>query len=339
MPIDLVEIDWLEAHLDLEEYLDDMQCRAPAERLALREHLHDAVARTRLPKPEEGHADKIFGLGVAKYEAMKKKFPRVHSMKQLMTAPDGETWWTQNVGPLLSVHKATKKVLKEFGAPPEKQSIRLEHLEKLTEKFVTLVDWTGRGLLPPEQRAFRWIRTLWEQSWIKAAILMKTGAQKDRHHELMGQLREALRPYPGEGVPSLPTEVEAPRLKHRRVEKRAELCAGNFALKTAHPHEGTSIARLGAMEATRRITRIGELSNVISVIISELALVRNRDRPEAKRIARLAKRLVKMSRTFAARSTPVTIPAVKSIEETMEHMRQMNALMAPAPVEPRKVRS
>lgn len=194
----------------------------------------------------------------------------------------------------------------------------LDHQEGVTVAFLDFVEALGRPLLESEARAFRFLLIEWEALSIKAALKRIPQAKLAYYTELMGRLREAISPDP----------INQLRLKREKPPAVAEMNSGNYSLKTPL-FKGVSIRRMNAAEATERVSQLAKLAGHVAAISRELALVRNRDRPEAARIGKLSRRIGQLSDAFAERCTAApAIPAERSLDEIMEEMKTLNTLMA-----------
>jgi len=194
----------------------------------------------------------------------------------------------------------------------------LDYLEGVTVAFLDFVEALGRPPLESEARAFRFLLIEWEAVSIKAALKRIPQAKLAYYTDLMERLREAISPDP----------VKHLRLRREKPPAVAEMNSGNFSLK-APLFKGVSIRRMNAAEATERVNQLGKLASQAAVISRELALVRNRDRPDAARIGKLSRRIGQLSNAFAERCTAApAITAERSLDEIMEEMHTLNKLMA-----------
>jgi len=191
----------------------------------------------------------------------------------------------------------------------------LRQLESTTRTFLDFAKSLERPLLKSERHAWSWILTEWDCRAIRPALVKLLNGRQADVYELVAQLMQVISPDP----------VRQTHLRREKPEVVLELNPGNFSVKTI-PFKGVSIRRMTANEATERIALMARMANDIGTIARELTLVRNRDRPEAMRMARLGRLMVKLNREFVARSA--AIPDEKSLEEIMQEMRAIGELMA-----------
>jgi hypothetical protein len=199
-------------------------------------------------------------------------------------------------------------------------ALTLDHLEQITVAVLDLAETLRRPLLKSEQRAIWPLLKFWEHPAIKRALRGKDEEQIDYYRGLLGKLVQAVEPDP---VPQV-------RLQREKPEAVAELHLGNFAVKCA-PFQGVTVRRLTTGEVMERVELLEHLAESITIVASELSMVRQRDRPAATKIARLGERISKMALTFsrAVKAAP-SIPEKKSEEELQyeaERLRQLVSQM------------
>ena len=172
---------------------------------------------------------------------------------------------------------------------------KLLHYTYLVRKFLDFTDCLGRPLTTQERRAWRFLLVEFESKPIKAALARAPASMLGPYTDLIIDLREVLQPDP----------VRQVRLRRNKPAAVAETHEGNYATRAALL-EGVKPRRLSAAEANDKVALMVKLCSAIPVLARELALVRNRDQPEAARMVKLGKLMAKLGTDFAARSNQIS---------------------------------
>lgn len=197
------------------------------------------------------------------------------------------------------------------------QSMPLDVLKGITVAILDLAETLGRPLLVRERRAFAWVLSGWRASILKGKFKAMPQEEADYYFKLLDQFSNLVHPDP----------VRKVRLKRTKPALVAERNDGNFSVKSPL-FNGVSVRRMTAKEAAERVALLAKLTDGIVVIVRELALLRNRNYPQAARITQRAQMVAKLSGNFVklVEKSP-EIPAEQSIDEVMDGMRTMNELM------------
>ena len=194
----------------------------------------------------------------------------------------------------------------------------LFHHAAMCRAFVEFADWLGRPFSDLEAQPLRWLLLHWEEEPIVTAMADLPEEKQSHYLELIAQVREVFVPDPPVGIRYTRTKMPAVAVMHDNGKLKSEM------------FQGVSPRRLTQPEADGYVQLLVRQCNGIAAICRELALVRNRDLPEAERMGKLAKSLAKLGTAFSER--PNHIPSQKSVEEVLEEMAKMEELMIDTPV-------
>lgn len=178
-----------------------------------------------------------------------------------------------------------------------------------------------RPLLKRDRIAWQPLLDEWAAPAVAYALRQLSPDEIEPYHHTFTHLREAIDPDE--------VSERIPALQRSRPSLEAELHDGNFALDTP-AFFGVSPKRMTAREANERVEMIVKLCKDVAMLAQELSLVRQKDRPDAARMVKQAKLMVKRGREFVkkCRQRP-EIPPERSIEEVLKDMETMNELMKP----------
>jgi hypothetical protein len=248
--------------------------------LELKERLADLVAPPLPPMPLEEYLAAV--CWTKAHQAALREHLLARSLELLREAAEAKR--------PITADEALSRAQREFGKP-QRNKYTLSELVCAARACLAHMRSMGRRyLLPLDKRAWRGLEADFYSASIKAEILTLSEDRCITTNTLTESMRELFDPD------NPATKIF---LRRRKPLAVAEMYAGNYELLTP-VLQGVSIRRPDKREQNELVEDIVAKSSDIELDARMLSLVRNRGQDQAKRIAKLSRRLARLGKKAAA---------------------------------------